>query len=85
MISDAGALTAAAANWGTVPITAGFIDLPEAVSAARAQGMVGAFNRAMLQGTPQGPVWTITPSVRSATANDPFARRGAFQVPASAH
>jgi len=84
MIGDAGALTVAAANWGSVPITSGFIDLPAAVSAARAQGMVGAFNHAMLQGTAQGPVWTITPTTQSATANDPFARRGAFQVPASA-
>jgi tetratricopeptide (TPR) repeat protein len=84
MVSDAGALQVAAANWGTMPIPAQFIDLPAAVSAARAQGMVGAFNHALLQGSAQGPVWTITPSKQLATANDPFARRGAFQVPAKA-
>jgi tetratricopeptide (TPR) repeat protein len=84
MVSDAGALPVAAANWGTIPIPAQFIDLPAAVNAARAQGMVGAFNHAMLQGSAQGPVWTITPTKQSATANDPYARRGAFQVPAGA-
>jgi tetratricopeptide (TPR) repeat protein len=84
VVSDAGALPVAAANWGTEPIPAKFVDLPAAVSAARAQGMVGAFNHALLQGSAQGPIWTITPSKQLATANDPFARRGAFQVPAKA-
>ena len=55
-VGDAGALETPPANWGNNPITGQFIDLPAAVTTARAHGMVGAFNHAMLQGTASGPV-----------------------------
>jgi hypothetical protein len=83
MVGDAGALETPAANWGNNPITGQFIDLPAAVTTARAHGMVGAFNHAMLQGTASGPVWTITPTQPTSTAHDPFIRNGAFQIPAA--
>ena len=82
MVSEAGSIQSASAIWGNYPIPANFMDLPDAVAVARKQGMIGPYNHAMLQGSATGLVWTIKPTQLTATANDPYLRNGAFQIPA---
>jgi hypothetical protein len=83
IVNDTSSLPVTAANWGSTPIPAGFIDLPDAVSRARAQGMQGGYNHALLRVGDHGPTWTITPLYQGGTQSDPFARRGAFEVSAA--
>src|SRR5437588_10457538 len=59
-----------------------FIDLTQAVNIAREHGMKGAFNHALLRVSARGPTWTITPSQQMPTAQDPFLRNGAYEIPA---
>jgi hypothetical protein len=82
IVNDASSLPVATANWGTVPVPAGFIDLPDAVSQARVQGLQGAYNHALLRVGDHGLTWTITPIYQGGTQFDPFARRGAFEISA---
>jgi hypothetical protein len=49
------------ANWGTQALPAFFLDLPAALQKARAQGMQGKMDHAMLRVTSGGPTWEITP------------------------
>lgn len=83
VVVDNNTLTVGAANWGVTPISAQFLDLPVAVEQARAHGMRGAFNKAILRVNDQGLGWTITPTIEVSTAEDPFMRRGAFTIPAT--
>lgn len=76
-------LPVGAANWGTAPISAHFLDLPVAVQQARVHGLQGAFNNAVLRVGDHGLSWTITPTKEVSTVEDPFMRRGAFTIPAS--
>jgi hypothetical protein len=80
---DNNTLPVGAANWGSVPIPTHFLDLPVAVEQARAHGMRGAFNKAILRVDDHGLNWIITPTVEASTAEDPFMRRGAFTIPAT--
>jgi len=82
VVSENGALPVGAANWGTVPIPAGFLDLPAALEQARRHGLTGPFNKALLRVGDRGLVWTITPTTETATVEDPFMRSGAFEIPA---
>ncbi|MGA7622640.1 MAG: hypothetical protein WCA91_03595 [Candidatus Acidiferrales bacterium] len=56
MVSEAGGV-----NWGTQTIPALFLDLPAAVQRARALGMRGKVDHAMLRVTRAGLNWEITP------------------------
>ena len=72
-----------AANWGTVPIPSEFLDLPSAIEQARARGMANnTWNHAHLQAGNNGLTWTIGMTHQIATANDPFSRVNAFEIPA---
>jgi hypothetical protein len=57
MVSQAGAV-----NWGTQAIPASFLDLPAAVQQARAQGMQGRMDHALLRVTSASLTWEITPA-----------------------
>src|SRR5580704_9970897 len=48
-------------NWGTQAIPALFLDLPAAVQKARAQGMQGKMDHALLRITSTGLNWEIAP------------------------
>jgi hypothetical protein len=48
-------------NWGTQPIPMFFLDLPAAVQQARARGLQGKMDHAMLQVTSSGMNWEIAP------------------------
>jgi tetratricopeptide (TPR) repeat protein len=76
-------LPVGAANWGTAPISAQFLDLPVAVQQAHVHGLQGAFNNAVLRVGDHGLSWTITPTKEISTVEDPFMRRGAFTIPAT--
>lgn len=56
LVSEAGAV-----NWGTLAIPQLFLDLPEAVQKARALGMQGKMDHAMLRASSYGLNWEITP------------------------
>ena len=83
IVNDSTAMPAGPANWGTIPIPAEFVDLPDALAQAHAQGMQGTFNQARLRVGNHGLTWVITPTVETSTTRDPFMRSGAFEIPAT--
>jgi hypothetical protein len=53
---------AGAVNWGTQALPVSFLDLPAALQKARAKGMQGKMDHAMLRVVSGGPAWEIAPS-----------------------
>jgi hypothetical protein len=54
-------MPAGSVNWPTQPISANFVDLPEAVSQARGMGLRGPIDRAELMVGNQGLSWSVVP------------------------
>ena len=84
MVNENGALPVGPANWGTNAIPDRFLDLPAALEVARRHGMTGPFNGALLRVGDHGLTWTIHPRTETATVEDPYMRKGAFEIPAEA-
>ena len=53
---------AGSVNWGTRPIPADFLDLPDAIAQARRSGMGAAVDHATLRAGNEGVRWEITPA-----------------------
>lgn len=84
VLGENGALQVGPANWGTTAIPNQFLDLPEALEVARHHGLTGPFNSALLRVGDRGLTWIIHPRTETATAEDPYMRKGAFEIPAEA-